>query len=42
VVAADDAAAAQWVPLGQLRRERMFADHYTVIQTLKGLLAADV
>ena len=34
----DDADAARWVPLEQLRRDEMFGDHYAIIQTMKGLL----
>jgi bifunctional NMN adenylyltransferase/nudix hydrolase len=37
-VGADDAELACWVPLGQLRREQLFDDHYVIIQTLKSLI----
>ncbi len=37
VAAADDADAAQWVDLADLRREAMFSDHYQVIQTMTAL-----
>jgi bifunctional NMN adenylyltransferase/nudix hydrolase len=38
--AADDAAAVGWFPLGELRREMMFGDHFAIIQTLIGAEAA--
>ncbi len=34
---ADDAAAAAWVPIAALRPERLFDDHYFILQTLLGL-----
>lgn len=36
-VGADDAAAAAWVPITDLQPERLFDDHYFVLQTLLGL-----
>lgn len=30
----DDAAEARWVPLAELRRDELFADHYVIIQTM--------
>lgn len=32
-----DAARARWVPLGNLRRDQLFEDHYDIIETLVGL-----
>ena len=36
-VGADDAAAAAWVPIADLKPERLFDDHYFILQTLLGL-----
>ena len=36
-VGADDAVAAAWVALADLRPERLFDDHYFILQTLLGL-----
>lgn len=33
----DDAARARWVPLGNLRRDQLFEDHYDIIETLVGI-----
>ena len=33
----DDAAKAQWVPLGNLKREVMFEDHYDIIESMVAL-----
>ena len=30
----DDAAKAKWIPIGNLRREAMFEDHYDIIESL--------
>lgn len=38
VRADDDAADAHWVPLGDLREELCFADHYHMIQRMRGFL----
>jgi bifunctional NMN adenylyltransferase/nudix hydrolase len=38
VKGADDAAAAFWVPLAELDPERMFEDHYFIIQRMVGQL----
>ena len=32
----DDAAAAFWVPLAELDPERMFEDHYFIVQRMVG------
>lgn len=37
VAGSDDARTAQWVPLGELDPQRMFEDHYFIIQSLVGL-----
>jgi len=37
VVGSDDARTAQWVPFSALDPERLFEDHYFVIQALTGL-----
>ena len=37
VKGADDAKQARWVPLGQLDPQRMFEDHYFIIQDLLGV-----
>lgn len=33
----DDAARAQWVPLGELDPRKMFEDHYFIVQDLVGM-----
>lgn len=38
VRADDDAKDAHWVPLGDLREELCFADHYHIIQRMRGFL----
>ena len=38
VRAADDAKRAKWVRLDQIKRDQMFEDHYSMIQTLKQLI----
>jgi bifunctional NMN adenylyltransferase/nudix hydrolase len=38
VRADDDAADAHWVPLGDLREELCFADHWHIIQRMRGFL----
>jgi bifunctional NMN adenylyltransferase/nudix hydrolase len=39
VKGADDAEKAHWVPLSGIREERMFEDHYHIIDELVGGLA---
>lgn len=34
---ADDAEKAQWVPIGNLKREAMFEDHYDIIEAMVNL-----
>ena len=34
----DDARQARWVPLGELTPERLFEDHYFIIQDILGLI----
>lgn len=36
-VGADDAVAAAWVPIAELRPEHLFDDHYFILQTLLAL-----
>ena len=38
VTAADDAAAARWTPLAQVRREAMFGDHFQIIRAFAALI----
>lgn len=38
VTAADDAAAARWVPLAALDAETMFEDHYAILQAMLKLI----
>ncbi len=33
----DDASAARWVPLGQVKRDQLFEDHFDIIETMVGL-----
>lgn len=37
VTGMDDAEKAQWVPLSSIKREEMFEDHYSIIETMLGL-----
>lgn len=37
----DDAAAAMWVPLSEVRRDRMFDDHFDILEELNLLPVAD-
>lgn len=38
VKGSDDAASAQWIPLGELKEEQWFEDHFQIVQTMLGML----